>query len=84
LFGENVPLPVVVQLPPVAILTVPFNDTFATSAQTVCGARALMIGRRVITRIIVSFTAVHVPIPVVVVRVIMNGPPLVVSAADGT
>ena len=80
LSGLNVPEPPD-QIPPVAIVTEPFNNAVGAEAQTVWLIPAFAVGDVVIVTTIASETAVHVPFPVVVsVRVTA---PAVLSAALG-
>ena len=77
----KVPVPLLVQMPPVAVVTDPRRLTVALLAHTVLSIPALTVGALVMVSTIISETAVQVPFPVVVsVRVIV---PLAVSALLG-
>jgi hypothetical protein len=81
LFGTNVPVPEVDQIPPLAIVTDPFNVSVALLAQTVTLEPALAVGAGVILTVIVVLTAVQPPL-LVDVRVRVTAP-AVISALLG-
>ena len=79
--GENVPVPVVLHFPLVAMLTFPANTTRLESAQMVMSFPAFTCGAGVMVSILLSTTAVQTP-PGMVVRVSVAFP-VVLSEADG-
>ncbi len=80
LFGAYVPAPPL-QAPPVAPVTLPFRASAALLAQTDTGAPAFTIAAGVKLITMLSVTALHEPLPVVVsVSVTL---PLAISAAVG-
>jgi hypothetical protein len=64
-FGEKLPVPLLLQLPPVATVTVPFKGAFGEVEQIVWSEPAFTVGAGVTVMIIWSCTALHVPLPVV-------------------
>jgi uncharacterized protein with FMN-binding domain len=81
-FGVKIPVPEVVQVPPLATVTIPFNETAEASAQIVLSGPLLTCGAGVIVITVKSETDEHPPL-LVDVNVKLTLPDAI-SAAEGT